>query len=184
MNLDAESVAVGGVGLWLLQWMAKHILDRLFLPRLQDSFARLNKKLALMRAEQVLRQYHYDVSRQQGVLWKLRDEVAELYMIIVFTGALVIAWPIITTLQDPAYNDAPLFSRRTLAYMYAVVCLALIVFARIKMNIARRDVKARDAEAHRAETQARLKNLLTSAGLDNGERERWLSRLSPSQGKQ
>jgi hypothetical protein len=149
-----------------------------FLPRLQDWFARLNKKWALMRAEQVVRQYHHDVSQQQGVLWKVRDEIADLYLIVVFVGAVNILWPIITTLQDPTYNDAPLFSRHTLAYMYAALFIVLIVFAKLRMNTAGRDVKARDADRHHTETQARIRKLLASAGLSDTEIDGWVSRLS------
>jgi hypothetical protein len=86
------SIVLGIVG-FLLAWAGKHLLDRLLLPRVLDWWARKNKKWAMERATQLLKQLEMEARcalDTRHLILFLEDRTAAMVIFLGVFNALAI----------------------------------------------------------------------------------------------
>ena len=173
-----SSIVLGFMG-FLLACAGKHLLDRLLLPRVVDWWALQNKKWAMERAVQLLKQLEMEskyVSDTRHFILFLEDRTATIVLTLGLFNALgiiiiIIGWPVEPELQQVKVVITPIL-------LLVPVMVVLLLYAVRYVN--RRFVSLfTDAQAHWDETIARLNRLLRAAGLSEKEIKDWLEKVPP-----
>jgi hypothetical protein len=179
MQIDLLSAAVGGVVFWLLGWAAKHLLDRLVLPKIFDWWARQNARWALKRAEQLLHTLEIELKYATDIRQLVVFVVDRLAVLVLVLGVLclLLTLKVIENQMYPDYVhrhlDMAVFHWLTIAVPLVFgFFLWVIYYANRRLVAAISDpIKRRD------ETITRLTSLLKAAGLSEAEIKDWLERV-------
>jgi hypothetical protein len=170
-----SSIVLGFMG-FLLAWAGRHLLDRLLLPRVVDWWALQNKKWAMERAVQLLKQLEMEskyASDTRHFILFLEDRTATIVLTLGLFNAvgiiIIIGWPV-----EPESQQFRVVI--TLILLLVPVTVVLLLYALRYVN--RRFVSLfTDAQAHWDETIARLNPLLRAAGLSEKEIKDWLEKV-------
>lgn len=189
ITIDLTSLLSGGFGavlVFLVGWMAKHTLDRLFLPRVLDWWAAKTKARALRRAKKVadILEFEYFCYADFRLLLyrvdrKLRSTLFVFIMIFLFISGLIIT----AIRHSSGINLAEILENlgiyipflEWLLRLFLILLTIIIIvvgwleFGRPTLDY---DMIVR-AEYRAARDLGRIDKLLIAAGLSESEQEVW-----------
>ena len=169
-------VIIGGLIVFFLQWAGRHLLDRLVLPRVLDWWARQSSKMALNRAEILLKQFENDVKAYSNIrlfILRIEDRRNKLFS-FPFTVALLMIYAILTNQYIPG-EKATYGQIAFLLFAIIAIC-AYWSFGFIYQN--RRDYRVfENFNIYRIEIIERVEKLFQAAGLDESAIRERVERL-------
>jgi hypothetical protein len=171
-----SSIVLGITG-FLIAWAGKHLLDRLLLPRVVDWWARQNKKWAIERAVQVLKQLEMEskcASDTRHLILFLEDRTAIMVIALGVFNALCII-----TLIFPLEPEFARFKEATAPILLLVPVMGFLMIYSVRYLNRRFVSLFTDANAHWDKTIVRLNRLLQAAGLSEKEIKDWLEKVPP-----
>jgi hypothetical protein len=163
---------LAAVVFFLLQWSAKHLLDRLVLPRFLDWWALQSNKTALKRAAYLEKQFEIDLkvfSNVHLLVLRIEDRRTRLFTFL-FGVNLATVLAVLAHLYFP--EDKANYQQFGSLLLAIIVMCTSSIFRFISDN--KKDyVNFADFNEYRARTVQRLEQLFAAADLDKKDiRER------------
>ena len=127
--MQVELLRNFGIGIlgFLLTWAAKHLLDRLLLPRVLDWWARQNRRWALQRAEQLLSLFITELRRASDTRHLILYLVDRVAVLVAFVSAFNVLLLLMILLQQIVPESERMQPERVLSLLIILVVLALFV---------------------------------------------------------
>jgi hypothetical protein len=177
--IDIASALWGGLVVllgFLLSWIAKHVLDRIFLPRFMDWWAKTNRTTALRAAELRLREYKTDLKivsdSKHLIMYFIKGlfkgiALAAFFLFIFITFLFVsLFWP---------KEFPPIFI--VLTFGAASFILTIITGIIIEYEFERYNRLIDNEIECYGDVVKRLRKLLEAAHLDPEQRSEWLKQV-------
>jgi uncharacterized protein with PQ loop repeat len=178
MQVDLTSLGIGAISIWLLSWASKHFLDRLVLPGVVDLWARLNKRWAMQRAEQLLKLYVLEVQRSTDNRQLILHLMDRATIIVCWVGGVNTLLLLMVLLQQVVPEAERLNPQRISALLVIIAVLGIFLWAIFYTNRRLSSIFT-DPAKHRANIIGRITPLLAAAGLSEDEIKQWLRRVPP-----
>lgn len=171
MLTAASYVAFGVVG-WILGYVAKHWLDRKFLPKILDWWAKLSKERALLRAAKLARQHkdekiflYQERISQQIITSTQMAAINHICIIgINFVTMTLILRPDRIDRIDPLLISIAVLILISISSIFSIYGIISNTNLSVKM----------DFEFYERYISFRIVTLLKSAGMDSGEIADWI----------
>jgi hypothetical protein len=189
MTIDLLSLLWGVAGtaaLFFFGWIAKHLLDRLLLPRLLDWWATRTRARALQRASRLIARFQRDLKDYSDVrilLYKtdesLRNTMFILFVIFVVCVAALLRAERVTHVLDYVnpldstvdYSVLTVFTVKIGLSLILLLNLALLWAFIGRPTLNREMIESPQTVAF--STLGRVDRLLVAAGLTPAERDTW-----------
>jgi hypothetical protein len=170
-------IIVGSITWFLLQRVGKHFLERLVLPRALDWWAAFSKKMALNRAELLLKTFEFDLKLATNIqLFVLRIEQRQYRSETIpqaIVVLLILAIFVVSTEQTTGADN----TTRIVIGVILVYALSIVSF----IFESRRDYLVfADFTQYRSRIINRLEALFRASGLDENEIRDRIERVPPT----
>jgi hypothetical protein len=165
----------GGLVVFLLQWAGRHFLDRLVLPRVLDWWATQSRKMALNRAEFLLKTFESYLKMSSNFSAVILRAEERSHRLLAFPFGISFLM-ILAIFIRPYVPDNGTHDHIGLIVVGTITACALTIATVILEN--KRDYRAlSDLAQYRNRVIGRLEKLYRAAGLDGTDIEERLERV-------